>query len=55
MAVRDYMIASLGMRGGAARKTWVRSLQNPDAAQFISGHKLVFTKGHDPNNVSIVK
>ena len=55
MAVRDYMIASLGMCGRAAPKIRIRSLQEPDATQPISGQKLVFTKIHDPNNVSIAK
>ena len=54
-AVHDYMIVSLGMRRRAARKTWVQSLQKPDAMQHISGQKLVFAKSHDPNNVSIAK
>ena len=55
MAVRDYMAANLGMRGRAARKIGVRISQEPDMMKHIFGQKLVFTKGHDPNNVSRAK
>ena len=55
MAGGDYAIACLGMHGKAARKTRIRSLQEPDTTQHTSGKKLVFTKSHDPNNVSIAK
>ena len=55
MAARDYMTASLGARGRAARNTRVRISPKPDTTQHTSGQKLVFTKGHDPNNVSIAK
>ena len=54
MAVRDYMIASPGMHEKSARKTQVESLQKLDMMQHTSGQKLVFSKSHDPNNVSIV-
>ena len=37
MAVRDYMIASLGKRGRAAQKARARSLQEPDATQPSAG------------------
>ena len=50
--VRDYMGANLGLQGRAAQKTWVRSLQKPDATQPISRQKLVFMKSHDPNNLA---
>ena len=55
MAVRDYMIGSFGMHGKAARKTRVRSLQEPDTSQYTFGQKLVFTRSHNPNNVSLAK
>ena len=55
MAVGDYVIACLGMHGKATRKTQVRSPQEPDTMQHTSGQKLVFTKSHDSNNVSIAK
>ena len=55
MAVGDYPIACLAMHGKAARKTQVRSPQEPDTTQHTSGQKLVFTKIHDSNNVSIAK
>ena len=38
-----------------AQKTQVRIPQASDTTQHTSGRKLVFTKGHDPNNVSITK
>ena len=50
-----YTIACLAMHGKAARKTQVRSPQEPDITQHTSGQKLVFTKSHDSNNVSIAK
>ena len=53
MAERDYMSASPGAR--AARKTPIRISQEPDMTQPTSGQKLVFQKGHDPNNVNIEK
>ena len=55
MAARDYMSANLGARGKAAWKSRVQILQEPDTTQHTSGQKLVFTNGHDPSNVSIVK
>ena len=39
----------------SARKTRVRIPQEPDATQHTSGQKLVFTKGHNSNNVIIAK
>ena len=48
MAARDSMSASPGGRGEATRKTRIR-------ISHTSGQKLVFIKGHDPNNVSIEK
>ena len=53
MVVDDDAIASPGIHGKAARKTRVRSPQEPDTTQHTSGQKLVFTKSHDPSNVSI--
>ena len=47
MAVRDYMTASPGMRGKAARKTQIQISRKPDTTQQISRQKMVFTKGHD--------
>ena len=55
MAARDYMTASLGARGRAARKTRVRISQKLDMTQHTSGQKLVFTMSHDPNKVGIAK
>ena len=55
MAVGDYTIACLGMHGKAARKTRVRTPQEPDTTQHTSGQKFVFTKSHDSNKVSIAK
>ena len=55
MTVRDYMTASSGMRGRAAQKTWVRSLQESDTTRYTYGQKLAFTMSHDPNNVSTSK
>ena len=55
MAVGDYVIACPGMHGKAARKTRVRSPQEPDTTQHTSGQKLVFTKSHDPSNISMEK
>ena len=53
MAVRDYAIARPGMRGKAARKIRVRSLQEPETTQHTSEQKLVYTKSYDSSNVSI--
>ena len=55
MAAREYMSASPGARGRAARKARVRILQEPDTTQHSSGQKSDFTKGHDLNNVSTAK
>ena len=49
MVLRNYMIATPGMRGRAARKARVRSLQEPDTTQHTFGQKSVFTKSHDVN------
>ena len=42
MAERDYMSASPGARGRAARKTPIRISQEQDMTQPTSGQKLVF-------------
>ena len=55
MAVSDYAVACLSMHGKAARKTGVQSPPEPDATQHTSREMLVFTKSHNPNNVSIAK
>ena len=44
MAVGDYTIACLGMHGKAARKTRVRSPQEPDTTQHTPGQKLVLRR-----------
>ena len=44
MAGGDYAIACLGMHGKAARKTRIRSLQEPDTTQHTSGEKVGFHK-----------
>ena len=44
MAVGDYTIACLGMHGKAARKTRVRSSQEPDTTQHTPGQKLVLQR-----------
>ena len=55
IAVRDYMAANLGIRGRAARKARVRISKEPNTMQHTFWQKLVFTKGHDPNDVSVAK
>ena len=55
MAVGEYAIACPGMHKKVTRKTRVRTPQESDTTQHTSGQKLVFTKSHDPNNVSITK
>ena len=55
MAVSDYPIACLGMHGKAARRTRDQSPLELHTTQHTSGQKLVFTKSHGPNNVSIAK
>ena len=55
VAVRDYMTGSLGKRRRAARKIRVRISQELDTMQHTSEKELVFTKSHDPNNISVAK